>query len=149
MMAQTSVSKLSASTQRSNDRGGGPLGGTRPAARYECTYKMEPDLQFMSHKACGIIEDVLESQLQDTKYDPERCPHLCRHLADTIKNKVKDLQFSRYKIVAVVTIGSLSNGASSCASQCVWNDKFDTYSEFTYKNGSLYALGTVYGIYQE
>ncbi|XP_038049556.1 tctex1 domain-containing protein 1-B-like [Patiria miniata] len=149
-MAQVSVSKLSASTQRSSEaRGGGPLGGTRPQARYECTYKMEPDKKFMSHRAGNIIEDVLEAELREAKYEPERSQNLCRYLADTIKNRVKELDFDRYKIVAVVTIGSLDQNASSLASQCVWNEKYDTYSEFTFKNGSLYALGVVYGIYQE
>jgi len=103
----------------------------------------------MSHRAGSIIEDVLQSELRDAKYEPERSQNLCRYLADTIKNRVKELEFQRYKIVAIVTIGSVDQSASSCASQCVWNEKFDTYSEFSFKNGSLYALGIVYGMYQE
>ena len=149
-MAQVSVSKLSASTQRSGDaRGGGPLGGTRPQVRYECTYKMDPDKKFLSHRAGDIIQDVLRAELREAKYEPERSQNLCRYLADTIKNRVKELDFHRYKIVSIVTIGSLDQGASSCASQCVWNEKYDTYAESSFKNGSLYALGIIYGIYQE
>ncbi|KAJ8040485.1 Tctex1 domain-containing protein 1 [Holothuria leucospilota] len=149
-MAQLATGKFSASTQRSGAdiRGGGPV-GARPQVRYECTYKMSPDRKFLPYEATNIIEDVLEKELQSQQYDPKKSQLWCCELADKIKTKVKDLGYLRYKIVALVTIGSVEHGAVCCASQCVWNDKFDTYGEYTYRNGSLYAVGTVYGIYQE
>ncbi|PIK59752.1 hypothetical protein BSL78_03324 [Apostichopus japonicus] len=150
-MAQVSTGKFSASTQRSTDirAGVGTTVTSRPQVRYECTYKMTPDRKLLPYEATNIIEDILESELQSQRYDPKKSQLWCCDLADKIKGKVKDLGYGRYKIVALVTIGSVEHGAVCCASQCVWNDKFDTYGEYTYRNGSLYAVGTVYGIYQE
>ncbi|XP_072172438.1 dynein light chain Tctex-type 5-B-like [Diadema setosum] len=150
-MAQMTGSRYSASTQRSNmDMRGAPTTAPgRPAVRYECTYKMEPDRKFMSSEARRIIEDILEAQLESQRYDPQKCPILCRELADSIKQRVKELMVPRYKIIALVSIGSAEHADVCAASQCVWNDKFDSYAEYTFKNGSLYAVGIVYGIYQE
>ncbi|XP_041475402.1 dynein light chain Tctex-type 5-like [Lytechinus pictus] len=150
-MAQTAGSKYSASTQRSamDARGGASTAPGRPAVRFECTYKMEPDKKFMVGAAKQIVEDILTAQLESQSYDPQKCPVLCRELADVIKHRVKELLIPRYKIVAMVTIGSTEHADVCSASQCVWNDKFDSYAQYTYKNGSLYATGIVYGIYQE
>ncbi len=151
----TVASKLSASTQRSGGQVSshqGPGGGGSIAAhqvRLECTFKMEPDRKFPTKKAQDTIRDVLEAELESEKYDADKCPSLCKQLADAIKSRVKLFGSPRYKIISVVTIGSSDKGTLSCVSQCVWNDKFDTYAQYAYNNNSLYAVGMVYGVYQE
>lgn len=149
-MAQIASSKLSASTQRSGGQTSSHQpGGGMHQAKLECTYKLDPDTRFPAERARQTIRDVLETELETQKYDPDKCPVLAKQLADAIKAKVKLSSPSRYKIISVVNIGSTEKGALSCVSQCVWNDKFDTYAECSFNNNSLYAVGMVFGIYQE
>ena len=152
-MAQTAASKLSASTQRSGGQTSlhPTVASNLPAhqVRLECTYKMEPDRKFPTKRAEETIRNVLEAELETEKYDADKCPGLCKQLAEAIKSRVKLLGNPRYKIVSVVTIGSSDKGTLSCVSQCVWNEKFDTYAECSYNNNSLFAVGMVFGIYQE
>ncbi|XP_033121124.1 tctex1 domain-containing protein 1-like [Anneissia japonica] len=144
-MTQVAGSKYSASTQRT-ERSQAIRG---PQIKYEHTYKMEPDRVFVSHQAKCILDGILKQRLESETYDPEKCNNLCRELSDKIKNRVKDLGYPRYKLVVVVSIGSVAGATLCTASQCIWNDKFDTFAEHSYKNGSIYAVATVYGVYQE
>nr|XP_002740176.1 PREDICTED: tctex1 domain-containing protein 1-B-like [Saccoglossus kowalevskii] len=140
-MAQVG-SRYSASTQRSH-----PV--VRIPVKLDNTYKMDPDNQFPVTKVKRIITDVLQSMLCDESYDASKCLHLTKQIADIIKDRVKALKTPRYKIVCYVYMGSLLHGSVHLASQCVWNEKYDSYAEGKYTNKSLYSTAIVYGLYCE
>ncbi|XP_070538345.1 dynein light chain Tctex-type 5-B-like [Ptychodera flava] len=141
-MAAVASSKFSASTQRSH-------AVARPPLRYDNTYKMEPDKKFPQPAVKKVINEVLQAMLESEKYEPTKCLGLTKQLADLIKDRVKELNIQRFKIVCHVYLGSVDNGSLACVSQCVWNDKFDTSAEGVYKNDSLFGIGVVYGLYSE
>lgn len=122
----------------------------RTNVRYENTYKTEPDVKFRSAEVRDTIKSHFERELGTMKYDKERCISLTTTLSEKIKHSVKILGFPRYKIVVVVAIGEQETHPSiAFTSRCIWNQNTDNFSEYTFKNASLYAVGLVYAMYMD
>lgn len=113
------------------------------------TYRLEPDKKFEHWKVTEIIKKTFEEHLIEESYDREICHHLSKTLADLIKEQVKSLQFFRYKIISVVSIGQKSGQSVRMASRSVWDPRFDGYAQYSYEKGDMYAIGVVYAIYFE
>ncbi|XP_033736578.1 tctex1 domain-containing protein 1-B-like [Pecten maximus] len=125
--------------------------GQRPVnIKLENTYKNRPDILVRNDDIKICIKEVFEEELRDKTYNQDECCILSKRLAEMIKQRVKSL-VQRYKIITVVALGQREDYAPSVAftSRCVWNANFDTFSEYTYKNSSFYAVGLVYVLYAE
>ncbi|KAL8625640.1 hypothetical protein ACOMHN_043915 [Nucella lapillus] len=118
-----------------------------PSKTYENSYKTSPEKPFRAEAAKRVLREVMDEMLEGRHYDKEACKQLASSLADAIKKRVKELGHPRYKLVTHVAIGQAENTTLSFASRCVWNDSFDSFVEYTYKNGSLYAVGLVHALY--
>ena len=55
----------------------------------------------------------------------------------------------RFKVICLVHIGQLGAQGLRIGSRCLWDEKFDTFSTFEFRNNSIFAVGSVYGIYYE
>lgn len=121
----------------------------RPKYIFENTYKLEPGVKFESDKVKSIIESVLESQLKEELYDPKSCKQLVLTLSEIIKSRIKDLNYQSYKIICVVTIGELKDQGFRMGSRCCWDPKWDNFATGNFKNKSLFAIGSVWGVYYE
>lgn len=122
----------------------------KPRLKYENTYRLEPKRKFEANKVKAIIDDVFESHLKhEETYNHKAVGQLVKTLAEIIKGRVKDLNYERYKIVCSVTIGQLKEQGLRIGSRCCWDAKSDTYAESSFKNKSLYAVATVWGVYYE
>ena len=55
----------------------------------------------------------------------------------------------RYKIIAIVHIGQLNDQGLRLGSRCLWDQGQDTFASYEFRNNSLFAVGTVYGVYAE
>lgn len=121
----------------------------KPKLSYENTYILEPKRKFRAGDAQIIIDQVLVKHLKDEKYDPNACKQLAKTLAEIIKSSVKELNYERYKIICIVTIGQLDEQGLRCASRCVWDTNWDTFASGSYQNKSLYGVATVYAVYYE
>lgn len=118
--------------------------------RYENTYRVEPTTNFPYLASRDIIRDVLQTTFGDTtKYDPLTVSQLAADAANELKARVRALQCPRYKLVTFLTVGEESATSLSMTSRCVWNDKSDTYAESSFRNGTIYAVGIVFGVYTE
>ena len=115
----------------------------------EPSYRLEPISYFPETTTKDIIREVLETALEGKKYVAEQCNTMCKDLANQITARVKSLGADRYKVVTFVLIGQEDMGTINLTSRCVWNAKFDTYTEYTARNGSVYAVGMVYAVYAE
>ncbi|XP_031568783.1 tctex1 domain-containing protein 1-like [Actinia tenebrosa] len=116
----------------------------------QSTYRLEPTERFREGKVKTIIEETFNSELKDLSYSPEVCSRMTKKLCDMIQQKVKNLQFSRYKCVTVIFLGQKSGQSARVASRCVWDTRFDNYAQFVYEGSKdVFAIGTVYGIYHE
>ncbi|XP_061169087.1 dynein light chain Tctex-type 5-B-like [Saccostrea echinata] len=115
----------------------------------EPTYKLEPDVKFSAKSVEDIIKDILNRRLRDYKYDRGQTPIFGKILSDDIKERVKKLNFERYKIVCYLVIGENRGQGLQMSSRCQWFPSTDTYASYNYKNASLFCSCTVYGIYAE
>lgn len=120
-----------------------------PEVSMENTFKMAPDRKFPERDVRLILQEILTERLAEAKYDADQCRQLSKSLSDAVKNRVKDLNIQRYKIICLVHIGQLGNQAMRIGSRCLWDTNFDTFASFEFKNGSLFAAATVYGVYFE
>ena len=88
-------------------------------------------------------------KLANVLYDPKVCRDLSLEISDEIRTQVKQLGYDRYKIVCVTHIGSKARQAIRIGSMCCWDKETDSFSESSFVNGSLFAVTTVFGLYQE
>ena len=120
-----------------------------PETALENTFKMTPDQKFPEGAIRAMLKDVLTANLSEVDYEPTSCRQLSKSISDDVKNRVKELHVQRYKIICVVHIGQLANQAMRVGSRCLWDTNYDTYTSYQFKNGSLFAVATVFGVYFE
>lgn len=120
-----------------------------PTPCWENTYRLEAHTKFLPDRVSSIIYQIFQDALTNKSYDPKKCTGLACELCDKIKMAVKQLGLPRHKIVSMVTIGQRRDEGLRVASRCLWNPAFDSYASCTFKNSSLFAVGTVYVCYFE
>lgn len=96
-----------------------------------------------------LMDEVLDKELSTKSYESETCKSLCLSLSEDIKQKVKDLGMSRYRIICHVSIGSCNGQGLLIASRFIWNHGKDNFVTATYRNLSLFAVATVFGVLKE
>lgn len=119
--------------------------------RYENTYRTEPDHgKYFAHAQIEqILKETLEKRLKTTKYSPDLCRMLTTELTADIKGKVKAIDTPRYKYVCSVYITENKRQGIEIASRCLWNHNTDSFASYTFKNPTLIAMASVYGVYFE
>lgn len=122
---------------------------TKPKIQYENTYKLGPDAGnfFCTSKVDETVYDVMEKQLRGKIYDYMTAGDITRNLSAQIKNKVKDLNFPRYRIICQVLVVENKGEGFEAASSFLWNSKTDNHTCVTYKNDSLAAVAMIYGVF--
>ena len=100
-------------------------------------------------KVESVMREILEHALSEYEYDKNTAPQIAQNTCAMIKERVKRMQFRRYKFVCNVVIGMDSRQGVSAASRAVWNDKTDNSSVVIHKTGKCYALATVHAVYFE
>ena len=122
---------------------------TSTGSRTENTTKMSPDDEhrFVPHKVECLLKDILDAKLHNMKYDADNCSRLAKDICSMIKDKTKEFEFSRYKLVTQVLLGQDSDESIQIASRCLWNHETDNFAAATYRNNALYAVAIVYGMY--
>lgn len=112
------------------------------------TYKMEPETTFKFVEIRKIIKKYLEI-LKREKYEVKRAREISKMMSNSIMKEVKQLGLSRFKFVCTVSIGQLKGQTVRIASRCVWDTEFDSFVTERVENDSMFAVGTVYGVYHE
>ncbi|KAK3803829.1 hypothetical protein RRG08_029423 [Elysia crispata] len=125
------------------------IGDGAPQVHYEPTYRLEPKQKFNTARVLEAVKDVIDNRLQDMKYMERIAPNMNRILGDEVKERVKRMNFERYKIVVVVMIGEKKGQGIMVSSRCSWDDNLDNYVSHTFQNKQLFCTCSVYGIYQE
>ncbi|GFO03264.1 TCTEX1 domain-containing 1 [Plakobranchus ocellatus] len=117
--------------------------------RYENTYQLEPNKRFPYASVRNIIKESMENLLSEEQYRPDFCRDMTKTLSETIKARVKSLMIPRYKIICLVQIGELKAQGMRVGSRCLWDEAHDTFSSHEFRNKSIYAVASVYGVYYE
>ncbi|XP_063427872.1 dynein light chain Tctex-type 5-like [Mytilus trossulus] len=123
-----------------------------PKVRYENTYRYTPKdgEKFKSSKAKEILKDVVTTYINKNEtYDPNMCKKSAPTMCDIIQEKLKDLQFPRYKYVVQVLMGQSSDQCLRSTSRCLWNTNTDDFAEFHYSVNDMFVSATVYAVFLE
>lgn len=110
----------------------------------KATYHVLSDLLFLQVER--LLKNLLEDRLGKMRYSPKICPNMCKILSEEIKQKVKQLNFDRYKIVCNVTIGQKKDQSVVTSSRCVWDDKLDNYASYAFQNEHIFCTAIVFGV---
>ena len=116
------------------------------------TYRMGPqsDRKFRPHAVKKIMDQAFEESLDGIKnYDSVKCRALTMQVCEDIKQRVKWLNYERCKLICLVHIGSLSGQGMQVASQCLWDQNVDNFASTTYRNGDIFAVALLFGVYKE
>lgn len=119
--------------------------------KLENTYKLEPDegKHFSPNKVELVLKGVIENHPGLAQYNPIRCKILARDLTERINERVKELEFPRYKLVTNVIIMERKDQGVNIASRCIWNQQTDNFASYTYKNSAVIVVAYVHGVYFE
>lgn len=112
-------------------------------------YRMEPRRRFYAPDVKNIIKELMEKHLDGEYYSSEFCKITAKSLSDLIKERVKALNYPRYKIICFVHIGQICKQGIKIASLCLIDDNFDNFAEHHYEGSDFFAVGVVYGFYTE
>ena len=96
-----------------------------------------------------MLKTLLEDKMSKFRYSAKICANMCKILGDDIRDRVKHMNFDRYKIVSNVVIGQKKDQAVIACSRCAWDDKLDNYASYTFQNQHIFCTATVFGIYTE
>lgn len=135
---------------------------TRSHCDETCRKNVNTDQPQFSHElapskffSVALVRGIMSKVLHDILDDEENTNHttnanLCKLVADEIKQRVKALEFVRYKIVSVVYLTRGSGKAGLLvASRCLWDSNFDNFVQEIFQNKCLLAVATVYVTYFE
>lgn len=139
--------------------------------RYQNTYRTCPENSeiFQPFRFEPRIYDILERTLHGKKYDPHKVAVLTKELTQEISREARcTLTLSpRYKLIThvalienkgyyililkqfFISILYFLGQDVRLGSRCLWDTNYDNMASATYKNSSIYAVGTVYAVYFE
>lgn len=123
----------------------------KPTVKKENTYRMTPDegKGFSAAEVHKAVSKMFEEEFGDVVYSHETSSKLSIDIAEKVKEKVKDLNFARFKISVNVIVGQVADQDMEVASRCVWDDRYDRSVCVTYKNKTLFVIALIFGVYFE
>ena len=116
---------------------------------YENTYKLQPDKKMPTKTVEAAIENSLREQFKYEAYESSKSKKTCECICELIKEKVKALISSRFKLVVVAHVGEKKGQGVQITSRCAWNENFDDFVTAYFTNSSLFVQATVYALYVE
>ena len=116
---------------------------------WEPTYRMAPtdEERFVPQDVEKIIKEVMEKHLRKATYEDAPCKLTSLNLCTEIKEKVKELNIPRYKLILQCVIGELKGQGAFVSSRCLWDTDTDNYASYSLKNSSLFCTVLVFGLY--
>ncbi|PHJ21144.1 tctex2-related light chain [Cystoisospora suis] len=108
------------------------------------TYKQK----FKSQPVKAILREVLNEKLVETsEYHPEESPLLSKQIASEIRDRLKDLEVPRYKIIVNVILGEQRGHGVRIGRRCFWDENTDSVASESFINDHLFCVVTAYAIY--
>ncbi|XP_038151041.1 tctex1 domain-containing protein 1-B-like [Cyprinodon tularosa] len=108
-----------------------------------------PSKPFPVTDVLKILKEEIDNKLQGEKYEVQRSRELTLTLCEVIKNRVKQLQIPRYRIVVKVHIGQIIGQGIQTRSGFLWDPSTDTFASHSFQNDSLFCCAAVFAVYFE
>ncbi|XP_047528231.1 dynein light chain Tctex-type 5-like [Vanessa atalanta] len=119
----------------------------RPPLSYLPTYQLEPSYPFHIPTVTKISDELLDEHFTGHKYNLQESPALALRLAGELMRKIKALQFSRYRVITVVSIGQKRAQCYNNAISFLWDHERDNYVNLQREVNSAFIQVTVFGVY--
>lgn len=105
-------------------------------------YKIRPDLvqKFRPGAVQVLIERSIKDKLEGKEYSPEQCEEWVQQIMADVHEKVKALNYRRYKIITQVSVGERRGEGASSATRCLWDAEADCMATYTFLNVSFHFL---------
>mmetsp|Transcript_18535 Transcript_18535/g.25772 ORF Transcript_18535/g.25772 Transcript_18535/m.25772 type:complete len:129 (+) Transcript_18535:53-439(+) len=115
------------------------------------TYELEPkkEEKFMQQKVKAVVKEVMDAKLKNMQYEDEKARKLSTEISQCVKDKIKELGYTRYKIVVQTVIGEVRDQGAYVTSRCLWDHQKDNYASWWFKNDSVFCVCMVFGLYLE
>lgn len=112
-------------------------------------YQIRPQLheKFKPLRAKEVIHNILFDQLSTKVYDAQEAIQWTKDIADVIREKVKELNFGRYKYLVNVVLGEQHGAGVKMGTRCIWDAEADAYAFDSFVNDTIFCVATVYAVY--
>ncbi|KAI8823658.1 Tctex-1 family-domain-containing protein [Fimicolochytrium jonesii] len=116
----------------------------RQGAEDAAAYSIRPNFKqkFRPAVVNKIIHQVLVDRLTGAQYSAETCAQWTKEIADDVKNRLKELDYPRYKYVVNVMIGEMRGEGIRMGCRCFWDADTDNVAEDTFINVSIGEIAT-------
>lgn len=115
---------------------------------YNTVQILEADRMFKLQLVETCAHQVLKCKLDNVTYNANVCRELSQVIAGAVMDRLKSFSLSQYKLVCIVSIGSLKDRpAMQFGSRCLWNKATDNFVSVKYTNSSVFAVAMIYGLY--
>jgi hypothetical protein len=113
------------------------------------SYSIRPKIsqKFRPADVKELLHTILLANLADKEYNTETFTELARHICAEIKEKLKTLNYDRYKFVVNCVIGEQKGAGVNMSGRCMWDSDTDNFAESIYMNESLFCVAAAYGVY--
>ncbi|XP_061204816.1 dynein light chain Tctex-type protein 2B [Neopsephotus bourkii] len=113
------------------------------------TYSLRASVQhrFKSSTVKECIHAILKEKLANVQYTPDDMPQLTMFLSETIKDRLKEVGFDRYKMVVQVVIGEQRGEGVNMAARCFWDADNDSCAHDVFMNDSLFCVAAAFGCF--
>lgn len=101
----------------------------------------------------SIMSSAIDRKLAEDEdnrfYDPVRAKLMCQALSKDVRNKLKELNLNRFRVVCVVSI--VQKRLQSIDYKMVFciDAHLDYYASFNFESAEYYILATVYMVYKD
>lgn len=111
------------------------------------TLKTSPDKIFEPEEIQRIVRDIVNKQLQGKVYDHIYAPDWTKLLTRTVQQKLKELEFERYKFVVQVLIGEDRGQGLKALAGCIWDDFSDGKATILFTSETLFCIVAVFAVF--
>ncbi|GBP34471.1 Tctex1 domain-containing protein 3 [Eumeta japonica] len=119
----------------------------RPIMTYLNTYQLDPRSSFHIPKVKKIINKHLNEKFGDHRYHLQESPALAIRIAGEVMRELKQMQFNRYRIISVVTIGQKRAQSYNNAISFLWDHERDSYADVEKETCTAFIQVTVFAVY--
>lgn len=94
-----------------------------------------------------ILQNCLNEALIDKKYEGEECAEASKSLSETARDRLKALNYDRYKFVVQVVIGERRDQGVRMGTRCFWDSTTDNQASATFFNDHIFCVATAFAVY--
>ncbi|KAK8381630.1 hypothetical protein O3P69_018615 [Scylla paramamosain] len=113
------------------------------------TYQIRPDLKdkFRPSQVKEVIHSILEEKLTGFVYEKEAADEMAMGIAKVLRDRMREMNFPRYKYVVSVVIGELRGEGVKVGARCLWDADTDNYSSSMFLAETFFCTATVFATY--